>query len=152
LDIPSHSLNGLYLSKFHEYLLSKLEISMLTYSYSGDEVISIQLLFYDVKYTEAIPASKALFNTDILGDKHNWIDLPKYKMELLDNPILPLTMDLNYYGTSAKLVYDESKGVIKHIVIETFAEDFIKLINGKSLKGEMLVNKETLVYISKNKK
>lgn len=52
--LPDSTLKMDYFLSFHNNLLFRLETSMLNYDYTGDDVITVQLLIYKVEYTENI--------------------------------------------------------------------------------------------------
>lgn len=87
-----------YLLSMHDLMKLRIESSMHDYGYSGNDIISIQILVYKVNYTENVIKSYNIFNTDNLD--FDLVDTPKYKMNLVGHKILPLSMDLSLYGNS----------------------------------------------------
>lgn len=57
-----------FLQNFHNNILFRLETSMLNYNYTGDDIITVQLLIYNVQYNENIIKSpESIFTLKTLG-------------------------------------------------------------------------------------
>jgi len=68
------------------------------YNYTHHQVNHIQLLVYKVRFTDNVNRDfNNIFNSDNLN--MDIVDIPKYKLDLIDKKILPLTMNLNNFGS-----------------------------------------------------
>ena len=119
------------LKNLQSNILLRLDSSMLDYSYTGDEVITVQLLAYEIGFTHDIVKSpKSLFSLKALGLNKDLVDTTIDKTNLGYNKLLPLTMDLSDYNKKLiELKSTNSNGAISSVSFNEKSLDFTSLIN-----------------------
>nr|YP_010584221.1 hypothetical protein PEX43_mgp06 [Spathularia flavida]UZT67627.1 hypothetical protein [Spathularia flavida] len=157
LTIIDQSLNDIELDSLYSALVDRLMISMSIYKYEADNIMSIQILCFEVVYTDVVfKVFNNSFNTDNINK--DLLNIPKSKLSLIDTKILPLSMDLNLYGYELNTTLDDDNNYIKHIITTVKGidlldgKDFLDLIKNSSLKPRLMLPKGTLIYLSHNKK
>ena len=71
---------------------------MLSYKYSGDDIIGIQFLFYNVVYTDKIVETPKKFNFNSLNISRDLSIANNNTLNLGYNKVLPLNMNIADYG------------------------------------------------------
>lgn len=84
------------LNNLHTNIHFRLENSMLNYNFSGEEIISVQLIFYEVKYTSNVVKTKG-FTLKALGVNKDFVTTTSEKVDLGYNKLIPMSMDISEY-------------------------------------------------------
>ena len=120
---------------------------MLSYNYTGDEIITVQLLVYKVEYNDKIIKSpESIFTLKTLGLNKYLADITIDKTKLGYNKLLPLTMDKNDYKN--KLVETKaiiSNGSVESVSINGNSIDLVNLINENN-KEKCTIDVNTKIY------
>lgn len=122
----------------HDNLILRLEFSITNYNFSGDDVITIQLLAYKVEYTNAVQKDAKLdFSLNNLAQNKDLINASKTKVDLVFNKILPPTMDLTMYSSRLNVISDQGK--IKSVSHNDEWIDLASLIVKNNIKENNIV-------------
>ena len=80
---------------------------MLNYNFSGDDLISVQLILFEVNYTDKVvkPLNKSFTIKNIEHNK-DLLDISNEKTNLAYNNIIPLSMDIYDYNNKLKINTD----------------------------------------------
>ena len=117
----------------HDMLLARLNDSMSNYSYSGDDIIRIQLLVYKVEYTDNVMEKPKLdLSLNNIGKNKDLIDVSKTKIDLVFDKAITPTMDLDKYGKQLNVVMDN--GNIKSVLFKDKLLDLSSLITKNNIK------------------
>ena len=95
------------LENLQKNILFRLETSMLNYNFSGDDLISVQLILFEVNYTDKVvkPLNKS-FTIKNLEHNKDLLDISNEKTNLAYNNIIPLSMDIYDYNNKLKINTD----------------------------------------------
>jgi hypothetical protein len=117
---------------FQETIINRIRHSMELYGKDEEDILFIQILVYNIDYTNIVVKRKNLFNANTLGSHKDLLNVSKTTKVL--NSVLPLTMDPKYFGVKL----NTSSSVTKKGEINKL---FITLIDGKQIDFIERVNK-----------
>jgi len=134
-------------------ILFRLETSMLNYNYTGDDIITVQLLIYHVEYTENIIKSpESIFILQTLGLNKDLAETTVAKANLGYNKLLPLTMDVDDYDSKlVSLKPEVENGLISSVNINGNSTDFLNLVNTNN-KDKITLDVDTKLFTDKDSK
>jgi hypothetical protein len=101
---------------------------MLKYSVSGEEIISIQVIFYEVYYTDNVVKVKN-YTLSELGANKELVNIPSKKANIGFNKLIPMSMDLTQYPN--KLETKQTNNCTVEVLINGEWVDFASRINDK---------------------
>jgi hypothetical protein len=120
-----------YLDQLHDNILLRLETSMLNYNFSGEDIIAVQLLAYQVEYTDkVIKKIHDEFSLKKLGLSYDLSNMNISTLNLGYNKLLPPTMNLDEYKT--KLETSSNNGLVTSILIKDKWVDFSNIIKDQN--------------------
>ena len=135
--IDDPSTKGIRFLELHNNVLFRLDSSMLNYNFTGDHIITLQLLFYKLQYTDKIIKNvNNPITHGLLGDNKDLANVSKKTFDLECNNLIPLTMNIKDYPPKLHTVAKD--GLIKSVFINDGFVDFSQLINSKN----SILNKE----------
>lgn len=119
--------NGSYsIDKLYDVIIKRLRASQAIYNYQDGDIISFQLLIYQLEYTKIV-VEKKLFNVRSLGDSKDLINVSHTVKGL--NKTLPLTYDSSNFGVLLSIYYDDNNNKIGFISKDGYKINFIELVN-----------------------
>lgn len=87
---------------------------MLNYSFSGEDIISIQVILYEINYSNNVVKIKN-FTLKDLGINKELVNIPSKKANLGFNKLIPMSMDLTQYPN--KLDTKQTNNCIVEVLI-----------------------------------
>ena len=139
------------LQDIHDKLLITLESTISSYNFSGDDIITIQLLAYQVLYTDNVRKAPKL---DIClashGDTKDLVNANKGNVNLVLNKVIPPSMDLSTYGVELKT--NTESGKIKSVLYKDNWIELPSLIIKNNIKEKNIVLVENTQIFSHDDK
>lgn len=142
-----------FLKNFHDNILFRLETSMLNYNFTGDEVITIQFLIYNVQYNKNIIKSlEIIFILNNLGLSEDLANTTIENIKLGYNKLLPLTMNIiDYNSKLLQLKPIINNGFILIVFINGNSINFVNLMNINN-KEKLTLDIDTKFFFDKDYK
>ena len=145
-EVDNTSNKSFVFKQLYDNIILRLENSILHYKYTGDDIIAIQLLVYNVTYTDnVIKKIGSKFNIKNLDISNDLVVTNKSLINLGYNKLLPPSLNTEEYYHKVQTL--SSDGYIKSILVKDNWVDFCSLIRSKNPKIVDYLNDNLNIFI-----
>ena len=139
------------LQDIRDKVLITLQSTMENYNFNGDDIITIQLLVYQVEYSNTVHKSPKLdLSLVSLGDNRDLVSGSRGNVNLVLKKVIPQCMDLTIYGEKLKTNIEDGK--IKSVLYKDNWLELPSLIAKNNIKERnIILDKTTQIFSPQDK-